>query len=280
MPFPLVALLFAAPTYPQPAILIEPAELARAGPAVRVLDARGKNRYNAGHVPGAVWVDAAGWAKAFTVPPDAAAWSKRLAAVGIDVDMPVVVYDDEVRDAARVWWILRYWDVKDVRLLNGGWAAWQAAGGKVGTEEVKPPEKAVTLSARADRLVTRDQLLAALKGRPPQIVDARSEGEYCGETETAKRNGAIPGAVRLEWTDCLDPKTKRFKPPEELAKLLAERHIDVNRPAVTYCQSGGRASVTAFALELMGGKQVGNYYKSWSEWGNADDTPVVKPPKK
>jgi thiosulfate/3-mercaptopyruvate sulfurtransferase len=53
----------------------------------------------------------------------------------------------------------------------------------------------------------------------------------------------------------------------------------VNQPAVTYCQSGGRASVVAFTLELMGGKQVKNYYRSWAEWGNAENTPVAKPKK-
>jgi thiosulfate/3-mercaptopyruvate sulfurtransferase len=106
------------------------------------------------------------------------------------------------------------------------------------------------------------------------MIDARSEGEYSGLTETAKRNGAIPGAVHLEWKECLDAKTKRFKSSEELSKLLGKRKIDVNRPAVTYCQSGGRAAVVAFTLELMGGQQVKNYYKSWSEWAN--DTPVQK----
>src|SRR5437763_2580957 len=225
MPLSFVALFLAAPTYPQPAILTEPAELARAGPAVRVLDARSKNRYNAGHVPGAVWVDAAGWARAFTVPPDAAAWSKRLGATGIDPDTPVVVYDDEVRDAARVWWILKYWGVKDVRLLNGGWPAWVAAGGRTGTEETSPAPKAVTPAARPERLATKQQLLAALKGAPPQLVDARSKDEYCGDAQTAERNGMIPGAVHLEWTETLDPKTKRFKPAEELAALLRERHV-------------------------------------------------------
>ena len=55
---------------------------------------------------------------------------------------------------------------------------------------------------------------------------------------------------------------------------------DVSKPAVTHCQSGGRASVLAFTLELMGARDVRNYYKSWAEWGNADDTPVVRPPAK
>jgi thiosulfate/3-mercaptopyruvate sulfurtransferase len=144
---------------------------------------------------------------------------------------------------------------------------------------VKPAPVAVTLTPRPERLTTKGQLLDSLKSGPPQVVDARSKDEFCGNAATAKRNGAIPGAVNLEWTEVLDPKTKRFKSPAALQALLAERHIDVNKPAVTYCQSGGRAAAVAFALELMGGKQVGNYYKSWAEWGNDPDTPVVKPPK-
>ena len=166
-----------------------------------------------------------------------------------------------------------------MKLVNGGWAGYAAAGGPVSTEVVRPEPTSPALTAHRDRLATKGQLLDSLKGRPPQIVDARSTGEFCGTAETAKRNGAIPGAVHLEWTEALDPQTKRFKSPAELRALLNGRHIDVNKPAVTYCQSGGRAAAVAFTLELMGGKQVGNYYKSWAEWGNDPATPVVKPPK-
>jgi thiosulfate/3-mercaptopyruvate sulfurtransferase len=276
------ALALAAPpaAYPNARLLLDPAELAKAPAAYRVLDVRGKNLYDKGHAPGAVWVDAAAWGRAFNAEPDAAAWAKRLGAAGIDPAAPVVVCGDErVNETARIWWILKYWGCKDVRLLNGGWAAYVAAGGPVSTEPVTPTPTAVTLAPAAGRLATKGQLLEALKGTPPQLVDTRSTGEFCGEAETAKRNGAIPGAVHLEWTETLDPKTKRFKSADELAALFRERHIDVDRPAVTYCQSGGRAAVVAFALELMGGKQVGNYYRSWSEWGNDPTTPIVKPPK-
>jgi thiosulfate/3-mercaptopyruvate sulfurtransferase len=166
-------------------------------------------------------------------------------------------------------------------LLNGGWFAWKAAGGEVTREDVKPQPRDVTLTAHPNRLATKDQILKDLQGRPPQIIDARSLEEHCGQAQTAKRNGAIPGAIHLEWKDCLDPKTKKFKNPEDLAKLLRERSIDVDKPAVTYCQSGGRSAVVAFTLELMGGLQVRNYYRSWSEWGNDDDTPIQKiAPKK
>jgi thiosulfate/3-mercaptopyruvate sulfurtransferase len=272
--------LVPAAQYPNPKVLAEAAELVQAQPAC-VLDTRAKSFYTAGHVPGAVWVDVRAWDRAFNADPSPAAWAKRLGEAGIDPAQPVVVYGgDDVRDAARVWWILRYWGCDRVRLLNGGWSAWTAAGGATGTAEAKPAPKAVTLHPRAAALATKDQLMNALKRTPPQLVDARSKAEYCGESDTAKRNGMIPGAVNLEWTDTLDPKTKRFKSADELAQLLKERRIDVDRPAVTYCQSGGRAAVVALALELMGGKQVSNYYRSWAEWGNDPNTPVAKPEKR
>src|SRR5438034_11780204 len=104
-----------------------------------------------------------------------------------------------------------------------------------------------------------------------QIIDARSRGEYCGDEMFAKRGGAIPGALHLEWLQLLD-KSQRFKTPEELAGLFKTHGVVLDRPTITYCQSGGRAAVMAFALEWMGAKRVRNYYKSWAEWGNADDT--------
>jgi len=276
-----LVLQLAADAYPRPDLLTEPADLLRRPDTVRVLDVRGKNQYDAGHVPGAVWVDAIGWARAFNTRPAAEDWAKRLGDAGIDPTKPVVVYGgSNVNETARIWWILKYWGCADVKLLNGGWLAYTVANGPVSKEAVNPAAVKVMLNAKAQRLTTRDQLLAALKGTPPQIVDARSKGEYCGDAETAARNGMIPGAVHLEWTETLDSKTNRFKPPAELAALLRERGIDVHKPAVTYCQTGGRASVVAFVLELMGGQQVGNYYRSWSEWGNDPSTPVVKPPRK
>jgi thiosulfate/3-mercaptopyruvate sulfurtransferase len=284
MLLPLVgtALVFAGSSvYPKADLLIEAADLRKAEAAC-IFDVRSKRQYEEGHVPGAVWLDAAAWHKAFNAEADATTWGKRLGEAGVDPQRTVVVYGgDDVRDAARVWWILRYWGLRDARLLNGGWPAWIQVGGEASREAVKAPAKIVTLTAQAERLATKGQLLTGLKSQPPRIIDTRSESEYCGRMKLAKRGGSIPGAVHLEWTECLDPQTQKFKTPEELAQLFKERRIDLDRPAVTYCQSGGRAAVVAFALELMGGRQVQNYYSSWSEWGNAGDTPVQKvEPKK
>jgi thiosulfate/3-mercaptopyruvate sulfurtransferase len=269
--------------YPRPDLLIEASELKKPETARKyvVLDARGKGAYKDGHVPGAVWLDSVTWERGFKDGQDEKGWAERIGALGVSADTPVVVYDNNLaKDAARMWWILRYWGVRDVRLLNGGWRAWTAAGGPVAKGENTPRAVAAKLSPERGRLATKEQVKTWLDGKSGQILDARSTEEFCGEAKKAKRNGAIPGAKHLEWSDTLDKKTGRFKSTAELTKLFQGAGIDPARPATTYCQSGGRAAVLAFVVELMGGKEVRNYYRSWAEWGNAEDTPIEKPKKK
>jgi thiosulfate/3-mercaptopyruvate sulfurtransferase len=269
-------------TYPRANLLIEPAVWVL-NPAVAkrflILDARPKTEYRAGHIPCALWVGHDSWSKTFRDDQSAETWSKLIGDMGIDVKTPVVIYDDNGTNAARIWWILRFWGVKDARLLNGGWTAWQASKGEASKVDFEIRPKSVKLVPQAERLASKGDILRLLKDKKSQIVDVRSKGEFCGEDKKAKRGGAIPSALHLEWKEAIDPKTKRMKPPGELKKLLADAGIDLNRPAVTYCQSGGRAAMMAFTLELMGAKDVRNYYRSWSEWGNDTETPIVVPKK-
>ncbi len=280
-----VLLLVAAPAapvnYPHPGQLVEASDLAKslATGGIRILDVRPPEKYGDGHIPGAVRVDPAQWAKGFVQHPDRETWAKWIGAAGIaNTETPVVVYSDDVKDAARIWWILRYWGLKNVRLLNGGWRAWQAAGGAVAKgPSAQAGSGEASLSPEAARLATKEQVLTDLEQKHFTIIDTRSEGEYCGDTKLAERGGSIPGAKHLEWVELIDRKTQRFKAAPELAKLFKDAGIDPKHPAITYCQSGGRAAVMAFALELMGGSEVRDYYRSWSEWGNAPDTPIVQP---
>ncbi len=263
--------------YSNPELLAEPNDLDSAG--FVILDARPLEQFTAGHIPGARWVDASDWAKGFDQGQDVEGWRQRIGALGLEPSSNVVVYDDNLtKDAARVWWILRFWDFGDVRLLNGGWKAWQASGNEIETAPAVPPSAtAPELRPIADRLATKEKLLAALDSHELQIVDSRSEAEFCGdEALKNKRAGAIPGAKNLEWDDLLEPTTGRFLAAEEMSRQFANAGIDLNLPTATHCQSGGRASVVAFAMELMGAKDVSNYYRSWHEWSNAADTPVVK----
>lgn len=269
-----------ADAYVHPEMLVEPAQLLAANTARPViLDARSQKDYDQSHLPGALRVDADEWKKAFGEGQDADAWSKRIGQLGIGADTPVVIYDNKKsNDAARMWWILRYWGAGRPALLNGGWKAWHAA--KLPTTADKsatPSPVPFKAQPHAARLATKSQLLDTLKTKGWQLVDARSSGEYCGEElHGNKRGGYMPGAKHLNWTDLVDPKTERLKSPAELRRLFTAAGIELERPTATYCQSGGRASVMAFAMELMGAPDVRNYYRSWHEWGNAADTPIVK----
>ncbi len=263
--------------YPNPNLLVEAAELAKpgAGEKYHLLDVRSLKAFEEGHAAGAAWVPLQAWSKAVTLgTADAAFWKRSLSEVGVTPDKPAAVYGEDARDVARIWWMLKYAGVKDARVLNGGWKAFAAAKGetKAGlTTNAAPPHDWTLV---ADRLATKADVQAELKAHAGTLLDARSAGEHTGEVKSAKKSGCVPGAVHLEWSDLLDPKTGKFLPPAEMAKLYKDKGVDLTKPAVTYCQSGGRAAVAAFGLELMGGTKVRNYYGSWSEWGNAADTPV------
>ncbi len=272
-----------ANTYPRPELLMEPAELAQPTVAERcvILDARPREAFAEGHVPAARWVDQDAWAKAFGDGEDAAAWSARIGELGIAAATRVVVYDAQgMKDAARIWWILRYWGVNDVCLLNGGWRGW-VAGAHPTTAEPPPSAEPSAFQAVAHRArwANLHQVLVLLHHGDAQIVDARSAEEHCGaKALDNQRAGSIPGALHLDWSALVDQDTQRLKSPAQLRELFARAGIDLDRPLTCHCQSGGRSSVMAFALELMGARDVHNYYRGWSEWGNTPDTPIVTAP--
>ena len=125
-------------TYPRPELIIDATGLNDRLNRVIILDARSEKAYDAGHIPGAVRVDVSALSKAFNSEVDAEKWSKRLGDLGVDVKTPVVVYGDDWRESARMWWILRYWGIEHTRLLNGGITAWNAARLAISTEPTAP----------------------------------------------------------------------------------------------------------------------------------------------
>lgn len=273
------AAAYAEDRYARPELLMEPAEVARTK-RLMILDARSHNAYLKAHVPDAQWVDHDRWSKAFGDGGNVSDWEREIGNLGISGDDTVVVYDDDrAKNAARIWWILRYYGVKDVRILNGGWLAWQKAELPVEKGETAYESVPFKAQEQPDRLASTAEVLASLREGNLQVVDVRSLAEHCGTNKLSNaRGGAIPGAKHLEWSELIDPKTHRFKSPSEIKKLLDEAGIVLDRPAATHCQGGGRASVTAFGLELMGGQGVQNYYRGWSAWGNDPQTPIEQKP--
>ncbi|HEX5475279.1 MAG TPA: sulfurtransferase [Vicinamibacterales bacterium] len=267
--------------YTNPQLLVAPRELAEALLAHRtplVIDMRPPEAFAEGHIPGAVHLDLWGVSLIDTDPAPLRAFmwmiDHLLNLRGVDAHTPIVVYDDQSgMRAARAFWFLEYFGHPDVRMLDGGFGAWQRAQLPV-TRDAQPPVKSTwTGSPRADRLATWRDVKERL-GRPDTvIVDTRSDGEYTGATVRAKRGGAIPGAVHVEWTRNLAPNGE-FKPAGELREMYEQAGVTPDKEVVTYCQGGYRAAHSYVALRLLGYPRVRNYTGSWKEWGDREELPV------
>ena len=257
-------------------------ELAGGGPAVPlVLDLRPAEDFAAGHLPGAVHIDLWGVSLIDTDPAPLRAflWMIQhvLEARGVTATRPVVVYDDKsgVR-AARALWFLDYFGHPDARLLDGGFTAWVAAGFSV-TREARRPEPATwSIEPRAGRLATWREVSQRLARPDAVLLDTRSRDEYFGVVARARRAGAVPGAVHLEWTNNLDADGG-FKPAAELRSMYERIGVTPDREVVAYCQGGYRAAHSCLALRLIGFPRVRNYIGSWKEWGDREDLPIEVP---
>lgn len=264
-------------------MLITPDELARrigAGEPVTILDVRwrldepdGRPGYERGHLPGAVYVSLEDELSDHSVTGrgrhplpsgrDLEAAARRW---GVREGVPVVVYDDWNRaGSARAWWVLTAAGIADVRILDGGLAAWRGA---LHTGPVTPKPGDVT--------VPHDDLYAGelptltagqLAGRT--LLDARAPERFRGETEPVDPvAGHIPGARNVPSTSLLDEQGS-FLPDAEIVRRCGGDSDG------TYCGSGVTAAVLVAALAAVG-HDVALYPGSWSEWCADPARPVER----
>lgn len=246
-----------------------------------ILDLRPAERFAQGHIPGAIHLDLWGLSLIDTsdAPLAAFMWiiEHLFALRGVTDDRTVVVYEDDagVR-AARAFWFLEYLGHPDARLLDGGIKAWTAAGQSVTTDVTSPTPSDWHGTKRPELLATWKEVRDRLGDAGTAILDTRSDAEYYGELVRAKRGGAIPGAVNLEWKQNLRADGT-FKPADELRAMYAAAGVMPDRDVVTYCQGGYRAAHSYLALRLCGFPNVRNYTGSWKEWGDREDLPIERP---
>lgn len=220
-----------------PTLLIAPGELQKnlTQPGLRIIDTRPQGDYAAGHIPGAVRVDAKSWQELGRKAGglhDAKAWGEKVGQLGISLDSQVVAYGSSAPDTARIWWTLKYMGLRSVAILDGGWQVW--------IKEQRPTETSSPTIAvvhfepkfQADRLEEIDPLKKSLLSGIVTVVDARSADEFSGKEVRGAQGGHIPGAKNLEWKELL-AGDGRFKSPEELRALFRQRGIGADQTAVT-----------------------------------------------
>ncbi len=244
--------------------------------------------YEVGHIPGAVKLD---WHVDVQNPlsrdfVDQAGFEKLLSRYGVSNDTTIVLYGDRNNwYAAYAFWLFSEYGHKNLKILNGGRAKWEAEG-RPFTKEV--PQFAATSykaqPADESNRAFRDDVASGLKNANRRLIDVRSPQEYSGELlhmvnypqEGAQRAGHIPGAKNIPWATAAN-SDGTFKSSEELQQIYGGKDIKPENEVISYCRIGERSAHTWFVLtQLLGYPNVRNYDGSWTEWGSLVRSPIER----
>jgi thiosulfate/3-mercaptopyruvate sulfurtransferase len=245
-------------------------------------------QYEQGHIEGAVgW----NWQSQLQDPVRRDILSQEqlealLREAGVTSETTLVLYGDNNNwFAAYAFWLLKYYDHKDVRLIDGGRKKWLAEK-KPLTKEISNYEKTAytVTNVNSNLRALRDDVFGILNNPQYGLVDVRSVDEFTGKIiappglpETAQRPGHIPGAQNIPWSQTVN-EDGCFKTANELQALYEGKGITPDlSEVITYCRIGERSSHTWFVLKyLLGYPKVRNYDGSWTEWGNMVNAPIER----
>lgn len=279
-------------TLPGPVVTADWLQAHHPHPDLRVVDARwsltgppGAERYAAGHLPGAIFLDvdhdlsSPGEGPGRHPLPGPEKLARVLGEAGIGDEHTVVAYDDSGGStAARLWWLYRHFG-RDGRcaILDGGVAAWIAAGGELDTQPAGYPPATWTPGSTRDDVVDAAAVAMVVARGDAVLIDARAPERYRGEVEPVDpRPGHLPGAISVPWSDNLDAGG-RLRPMHELHQRYAAAGAG-ERPVIAYCGSGVTAALDLLALELAGIGGGRLYAGSWSDWCSDARRPAATGP--
>jgi thiosulfate/3-mercaptopyruvate sulfurtransferase len=262
-------------------------------PKVKVVDASwylpaqkrdAKAEYRTGHIPSAVYFDIDSIADKTTglphMLPDAATFAPAAGALGLSETDTIVVYDGMgLFSAPRVWWTLKTFGAKDVRVLDGGLPAWDKAGFAKEAGEAKSKPARFKANFAPENVRDFDAVRDAV-ANGMTVVDARSGPRFRGEEPEPRAGvqpGHMPGARNVHYAALADSEG-RLVAPRKIQKVFEDAKVDLSSPVITTCGSGITAATLLFALANIGKDDVAVYDGSWADWGSRPGAPIAKGP--
>lgn len=252
-----------------------------------IIDVRGQAAYlYGGHIPGSVhstwheYSDPEAAAKG-VLDPNLERLEKKLQALGIHDDSDVVIYSnpfDNWGDEGRMFWMLQYLGLTNLKVLDGGWVKWVAEQRPFEFGAVRPKPGTVKVHQNPQVIVMKDEIKRIIKQPHPAIavVDARSLEEYAGkDIQGLPRSGHIPTAISLPWNGFLN-QDATMKELEAIQGILEEKGLQPSHEVICYCTGGVRSAWLYFVLTVAGYSRVRNYPGSWWEWSRDFAAPVEK----
>jgi thiosulfate/3-mercaptopyruvate sulfurtransferase len=268
---------------------ISVADLAADSAKYVILDNRDPKAYATGHIEGAIsapWQTFSSVTKGKSGDKDwgtllpAADIAAALGKLGVDTAKTIVVYSDPTGwgEDGRVAWTLQSIGIENVRLLDGGFPAWTAAGNK-STKDV-PKLSATTVTPAADNLaninVTTDQVKAGIDASTAVILDVRTAKEYGGATDFGeKRGGHLPKAISIPFQENFK-EDGTLKSNDDLMKLYMDAGIPMDATIYAYCTKGIRSAYTYEVLKMLGFKTPRNWDASFYSWAGDSTLPLEK----
>ena len=240
-----------------------------------------KAEHEALHIPRAVYFDIDDIADTDSdlphMLPPPIKFSSRVRKLGLGDGLTIVAYDNNnFYASARAWWMFRAMGHEDIKVLDGGFAKWQAEGRPVDDMPDRLSERHFTPRTNSFLLRDLEQLRGNLTSRREQVVDTRSAERFAGsvaEPRPGLKAGHIPGSKNLPASSLL-AADGTMKDARALEALFAEAGVDLGQPIITSCGSGVSAAVANLALARVGKRDVALYDGSWTEWGSQPDTPI------